>query len=93
VRPLLVDRFDENIQGGEIMAQVEPQQSQSTTAGLESEERRENAVGSNRVLPTNGDQFSPRWIFARGDGKASYIGSIASSRLRKFVVVGELVQS
>jgi putative flippase GtrA len=85
----------ENMQKRQIMAQDKPQQLQSGTAGLELAEREEDSFGSNSVLPKDGEQLSPQWISAmkrrfdsRGDDKASYMGSIASSRLLKFLVVG-----
>lgn len=86
----------EGIQGGEIiMKQDKPQQVRPGTVGLELANREENSFGSNTVLPKEGGQFPSRWISAmkwllniQGDGKESYMGSIASSRLLKFVVVG-----
>jgi putative flippase GtrA len=66
----------------------------STTPGLEYAEHESNSLALNRPLPKNGHQLSPKWISMkrlfrnRGDGKASYASSIASSRLFRFLVVG-----
>jgi len=54
-----------------------------------------NTLRSNGVPPADGDQLLARWsdkmkrLFDPcGDGKASYLAAIASSRLLKFLVVG-----
>lgn len=77
------------------MTQVKQKHGRSSPRALECAERKANSCRSNRVPPKDGDQCSPPWISAmkglfhfRGDGKASYIGSIAASRLLKFLVVG-----
>jgi putative flippase GtrA len=82
---------DENT--GEMMAQERSQQ--VTTAGLELPEREENSLGANFALPKDADQLSPPWLSAwrrifhtREDSETSYVGTIASSRLLKFLVVG-----
>jgi putative flippase GtrA len=56
-----------------------------------------NFLGSDRVSPKNRDTFSAPWIsklmrpfVSRGEGKDSYLASIVSNRLFKFLVVGAL---
>jgi len=77
------------------MIQDEQKQVRSSISGVEYARHESNFLASNQALPANGHQLSPRWISAAkrfvdngGDGKASYLSSIASSRLFKFLVVG-----
>jgi putative flippase GtrA len=56
-------------------------------------EHEPNSLALSRALPRNGHQLCLRWtsikrLYNRGEGKASYASSIASSRLFKFLVVG-----
>lgn len=65
----------------------------SSTTGGEYAEDQAKAAGSNGVLPNDGDPSSliskmKRLFDLRGDGRASYMAAIASSRLLKFLVVG-----
>jgi putative flippase GtrA len=94
-RMMMLVLTDENVQSGEIMAQDKPRQVQSTTVSLELADREKDSFGSNPVFPKDGGQRSSQWISAmrrlfdtRGGGKASCMGSIASSRFFKFLVVG-----
>ena len=71
------------------------QSMRSSTMGLECAEREGKCLGSNPMLPENGNQVSSGWISSlkrlldsHGDGKDSYVSLIASSRLLKFLVVG-----
>ena len=79
--------------------QQEEAQRQSRTTAPEQETARygANFLGSNRISPRNGDTFSASWIstltrpfVSRGEGKDSYLASIVSNRLFKFLVVGAL---
>ena len=67
------------------------QDKQSVRSGT----RGENPLGSNELLPQDGDESSPQWISRMkrlldpcGEGKASCLAAIASSRVLKFLVVG-----
>jgi putative flippase GtrA len=77
---------------GETMTQ-DKQNMRSSTTGVKYAEDESKAPGSNRVLPNHGDHSSPIFKMKRlldpcGDGKASFMAAIASSRLLKFLVVG-----
>jgi putative flippase GtrA len=68
---------------------------QSSPTGSEYAEREAKSPGSNPTLPEDGNQLSSGWrstlkrlLDSQGDGKESYVSSIASSRLLKFLVVG-----
>jgi putative flippase GtrA len=65
----------------------------SSTRGADYEEK---VLGSNGVFPNNEDRLSPQWISRMkgllldpcGEGKASCLAAIATSRVLKFLVVG-----
>jgi putative flippase GtrA len=68
---------------------------QSRTVELKCAEREGNTASSNRVAAENGDRSCPQWVSnlkrlfdSRGDNKEFGVGSIASSRLLRFLVVG-----
>jgi putative flippase GtrA len=69
------------------------QNATSSAIGVECAEDGGKASDPNGVLPIAGDQWSPVLRIKRlfdpcDDGKASFLGVIASSRLLKFLVVG-----
>ena len=69
-------------------------QSMRSTATRTEYVKPKNTPGSTGRSPEEAQQLSPwisnmKWFFdPRGDGKASYLATIASSRLLKFLVVG-----
>jgi putative flippase GtrA len=67
----------------------------SSTRGAGCAKHEENPLGSKGVLLQDGDELSPHWISKMkrffdhcGDGKATCMAAIASSRVLKFLVVG-----
>jgi putative flippase GtrA len=83
--------------GQETMTLDKHQQVKPGTTGVAYAELVANSLGSSRVSPKDEDTLSARWVSAamrpfisRGDGKDSYLATIVSSRLFKFLVVGGL---
>jgi putative flippase GtrA len=77
------------------MIQEEQKQARPNTSGLEYPRHESTSFAPWRSLPKNGHQVSQGWIselkrfFDTREGvKASYVSSIMSSRLFKFLVVG-----
>ena len=77
------------------MIQEEQKQARPSTSGLEYPRQESTSFAHGRSLPKNGYQVSQGWISelkrffdTREGGKTSYVSSIMSSRLFKFLVVG-----
>jgi putative flippase GtrA len=77
------------------MIQEEQKPARPSTSGLEYSRHESTSFAPERSLPTNGHQVSQGWISdvkrffeTREGNKASYVSSIMSSRLFKFLVVG-----
>jgi len=91
------DLIDEQIRGGELVTQKEQRHEWTIAPEQEIVKHKASSFGSNRVSPTDGGTFSARCLsavtrpfVARGNGNDSYLASIASSQLFKFLVVGAI---